>query len=577
MRTAVTLASAVLGGSLVAVAGDAHAGAAWGDATLERADVRVELDEAGRAEVTHTIGLHVSGKKFRAFVLEGVEDAIEPPADEATLAGRDGPGWPATATDPKGTAFPAFVEPAKEPHKLRVRLGNDGLPRGDWTVVLRYRVDLAKSAAFVRDGALTKLSWTAPKWPEGYDGGKIVIALPAAPTEPKLAIADVAGDGEHPPDGLALVALRRGPLRDEIEITRPHVSPHDDARWILRVDPKALPSVAASAAALEHRDPTVLAAPSGKRARSALGLLLAASFAITALSLARRDRDAENEASFRPLLPLGRAARAGCYGLVSTLSIAATWTSWPLLGAALVVLAMGIATLRAPYPDDAHRAPGRWLAVPDAAIGGRSRKVLGPFDLAGLFGRVMAATLLTATTIAVGVLARHDPRAALGVAVNAGLLLPLFLSGRAAQLPPDRVVDVWAVLEPIAKLLRERGLKVRAIARTAGRKVDEARLRIEAEGGTLEIGCGILHGAGGSRLCPEILLRTEEDLDLPTVSARLHAEDELGSAAGRTEGERVISVRTADTRPEVVRDRVLALLPLLPARARVTPSPRAAA
>lgn len=577
MRSA-TIASAVLGGSLLAVAGDARAGAAWGDASLERADVRVELDDAGHAEITHSIGLRVSGKKFRAFVLEGIEDGVEPPADEATLAGRDGPGWPVTATDAKGAALPAFVEPAKEGHKLRVRLGTDGFPRGEYSVAIRYRVDLAKAGAFVRDGALTKFTWSAPQWPEGYDGGKIIVSLPAAPTEPKLSIADVAGDGEHPADGLALVALRRGSARDEVEITRPHVSPRDDARWILRVDPKALPNVAASAAALEHRDPTVMAAPTGKRAKTALALLLATAFAATSLALFRRDRDAEGEAAFRPLIPLGRHARAFAFGAASALAIGATWTSYPLTGALLVASAMGLATLRAPFPDEARRAPGRWLAIPDAAITAPSRKVLGPFDPAGLFGKVMAATLCLAALTAIVVLARRDPRAALGVAVNAALLIPLFGSGRAAQLPPDRVSDTWTLLSPIASLLRAtEGLRVRAIARTAGRKVDEVRLRIED---AIEVGCGVVHGPGGSRLVPEILVRADSDAVLADAAAVLHTEDELVTTFGRAEDERVLAVRPADTSAPAMAARVRALLEVLAASRRTdrtTPAPRAAA
>jgi len=583
MRIAVTFASAVLGGSMLAVAGDAHAGAAWGDASLERADVRLELDDSGHAEITHTVGLHVSGKKFRAFVLEGIEDGVEPPADEATLAGRDGPGWPATATDAKGAAVPAFVEPAKEPHKLRVRLGVDGLARGEYTVSIRYRVDLARSGAFVRDGALTKFTWTAPKWPEGYDGGKIVIALPAAPTEPKLALADVAGDGEHSAEGLALVALRRGSLRDEVEITRPHVSPHDDARWILRVDPKALPNIAASAAALEHRDATVTPSPTGQRARTAFALLSGALGLALSLALLRRDRDADREASFRPLLPLGPNARAVGFGAASALAIAATWTSFPLTGALLVVTAMALGTLRAPFPEDPYRAASsRWLAIPEAAIGGRTRRALGPFDPGGTFGRVLGITLGLAATVAVIVLARRDPRAALGVAVNAALLLPLFTSGRAGQLPPDRVVDAWSILSPIADALRTtEGARVRAIARTAGRKVDEVRIRIEpAAGGSLravEVGCGIVHGAGGFRLVPEILVRSDSAEAIATLGAlarSMHADDEATTALGRSEGERVLCVRPADASAQAIVARVRGMLAASTGtEARPTPVP----
>ncbi|MBI2390809.1 MAG: hypothetical protein HYV09_14560 [Deltaproteobacteria bacterium] len=584
--TTVTLASAVLGGSLLVVAADARAGAAWGDASLARADVRIELSPDGRAQITHTVGLRVSGKKFRAFAIDGVDDGLEPPDDQATLAGRDGPGWPATATDGKGGSVEAFVEPAKEPRKLRVRLGLDGVPRGDYVVQVRYRVDLARANAFVRDGALTRFSWTAPRWPEGYDGGKIVIALPAAPTEPKLAIADVGGDGEHPADGVALLSLKRGSLADELEITRPHVPPHDDTRWILRVDPKALPSVAASVAALEHehREAGVAPAPHGRRARTTLGVLAGALGVALGIALARRDRDAQLAGAFRPLLRLSPTARSIGYGVTSALAIAAAWTSFPLLGAACVLAAMALATQRAPFPAAEPRAVGRWLAVPDAAIAPGSRAPLGPFDPRGRTAKIALGAIAVAFGAAIALLSRRDPRAAVALAIDATLLLPLFLSGRSAQLPPDRVAGAWDRLLPIAEGLRQaEPSRVRAIARTAGRAIDEVRVRVEPRqrgaSWLLEIGCGLVHGPGGARLCPEILVRTDassglaEHLERLTRGApALRGEDEIALALGRSPDERVLCVRPAEARPAAIVARATALIEAAEAFASAAPA-----
>ena len=165
----------------------ARAGIAWGDASLKTDDVRVEVDAAGRATVSHAISIHVASKKFRAFVVEGVDADPMPPLDDATTAGLDGPGWPVEATNAKGEPIEAFVEPTKEPRRLHVRLGSDGVPRGDYALKLRYRVDLGKDGAFSRDGTMLRLSWGAPSWPEGYDSGHLVFAIPSAPTRCPLS------------------------------------------------------------------------------------------------------------------------------------------------------------------------------------------------------------------------------------------------------------------------------------------------------------------------------------------------------------------------------------------------------
>ncbi len=556
MRPAI-LASA----AIVLTAWPAHAGTAWGDAALSRDDIRLELDEGGRATVTHSIGVHVSGKKFRAFMIDGVDDAIAPPSDEATLAGRDGPGWPVAASDSKGQSIEAFVEPAKEPRKLRVRLGTDGVSRGDYTVVVRYHVDLAKVGAFSRDGALTKLTWSAPRWPEGYDGAKIVFVVPAAKEEPRVSIADVGGDGEHPLDGFALPALHRGPVLDELEITRPHVPAFDDARFILRVDPKALPGVAASVAAIAAQTDNQ---PIGNRPRAraivpgacaALGLLLAA-------LLRRRDRKAEDEGAFRPLVRLPALGRAFGYGALAGSSIYATWTTYPLLGSLAAAGAIVCATLRAPRPE-LPRGSGRWLATPEAALPPPRRRIVSRFDPAGRTGRVTAA-LLAIGAVAAVVLLRHDPRAALAVAMNSALLLPLFLTGRGGQLPPDRVSDAWVKLEPILRALDGIDGRPRPVLRMAGKMVDEVRIRVEpnVKGAlrTIEIGCGVVHGPGGATLVPELLARVDSGSELEGRLAIAGADDEIAIALGRSADERVVCLRPAETSPAVLRARIDAIL-----------------
>jgi hypothetical protein len=520
-------------GATLLLARHATAGTAWGDAALTRDDVRIELDEGGRATITHSVSVHVSGKRFRAFVIDGVEDGIEPPSDDATLAGRDGPGWPAIANDAKGQTVEAFIEPAKEPRKLRVRLGHDGVCRGDYTVQIRYHVDFGKLAAFSRDGAMTKMTWTAPRWPEGFDGAKIVIVVPAAKSEPVVSVADVGGEGEHALDGFAIATVHRGPVRDELEISRPHVPAHDDTRFVLRVDPHALPNVAASAAAIEvnEKGPAPVAnlrlkyiVPS---IAGAIGLLLA-------MLQLRRDRD-----PFRPLIHGSRGTRALLYGACSGAAVYATWSTMPLLGAALIVIALAAATLRAPHPEST-RGKGRWLAIPEVAVpkaAKRDRNYAAPIVLAAI-------------AIAFALLLRRDTRAAIALAMDSAVLLPIFITGTARQLPPDRVADAWRVLSPIARAFD----KPKIIARTWGRTIDEIRLRIDGRVGirSIEIGCALVHGAGGCALVPELLVRLD-------ASLTLEIEDEHVAALGRSDDERTLCIRPAKLDPPAIRAKVDAL------------------
>lgn len=541
--------------SLGLLAHRASAGTSWGDASLTRDDVRIEIDENGRATITHSVALHVSGKKFRAFVIDGIEDGVEPATDD--LAGRDGPGWPVEGRsdmgDSKGQAIAVFVEPAKEPRRLRVRLGTDGIGRGDYTLQIRYRVSLA--TAFTRDGAMTKMTWTAPRWPDGYDGAKIVLVVPAAKSEPRVDVADIGGEGEHPLDGFALATLHRGAARDEIEITRPHVPAHDDARFVLRVDPHALPGVAASAAAIEaeKQDPAPLSnVPRGRflipGLAAAIGLLLAAVHL-------RRDR-----APFRAVIPGPAGLRALLHGACAGAAVFATWSTMPLLGAALIVIAIAAATLRAPRPDGA-RGPGRWLAIPEVAIPAPAKRE----------PNIAAAIVAIAVVVAFALLVRRDHRAALALLMNSAMLLPLFISGTSRQLPPDRVGDAWRVLAPIARAFD----KPKIIARTVGRAIDEVRIRLEGRASirTIEIGCAIVHGPGGSTLVPEILIRVDKDANL----TMLKVDDEHVAALGRTDDERTLCIRPAVTDPKVLRSRVDSWLANLSSTNESKPIARAAA
>ena len=549
-----SFAAAVIGAVLALAPSSAGATAVWGDATLRSADRRVVIDKDGIAEVVEDVGIHVTSKHFRTFVVEGIEEGATAPTDPTTVAGMDGLGWPITVTDPKGNVSPAFAEPAKEPRQLRVRLGADGLPRGEFTVHLRYRVDFVRTHRIVRDGSALRLALGAPRWPEGYDNGKVTVVLPAAVGEPRLTVADV-GEVEHAIDGLALVTVKREGAKDTLTIVRPHVPPHDDARWILRVDPQAFPALAAATGAND-----VDARPlGGTRARGRpvalaigaglLGLLLA-------FTLRARDRAVRALATRlelpppRPLVSfLSDDVRAAAYGLTVGGAALATLLLPAPLAVPCIALSMSLAVLRPPRAPSARTA-GRWLRVPRAPA-----PPLPPasfVDPSGLSGALAALVVIGGATLAAALLGGTHPRLALAVAMNVVVLAPLFVTGRRAQIAPCSTRGALELLAPLAargQLVQRAGARGPADVRVRFEPSAEARTRGLVG---IEAGAGTSEGFAGVELRLEILFRTEAG-SAADRSLRALAEDlEVVRTLGRDPTESVTAVRLSSQAREGV-------------------------
>ncbi len=510
----------------VEAANDAHFG---GD------DVRVTVDEAGVARVEHAISYRVTGSLPNGFDLTAVQpEAIVDPLAPVALDGE--------------TTNAARVE-RKGERALRVSL--DGAPRKPgshavFVVRVSYTVDLVRARELTVDagGAMWRLAWTGPEASEGYDDARAVFDLPAAPTEPR----PLAADGAVGEDG-RVVTLRRGAQRDELEMVRPHVARAEAATWALRVDPRAFPrvtdpSLRPPAPQREERAPA--------RGVSAWLVAIVAGAIFGALIAGRgarfgrllRARGLLSRAAFGGS-PVARAWLGG--GALAT-GIACQAFAFHTWGALALIVAMFAAVVRAPRSSAPPRGPGHWLPLAPGEAFARDAE-RDWFDLATWGGK---AALLGIAGASVGLglaLRAFDPSLTGWVwlaPLDALALLPLFVTGSRAQLPPDRARAPKRRLSALHRALkRDTALRVAPWARVpVGATIpDELRLLVlprAAIPGVVGIEVGVAWLATPSGYAPEteVLVRVRE---ATAAAARMVAlRPRSRSVHGRKTDERVV-------------------------------------
>jgi hypothetical protein len=109
------------------------------------------------------------------------------------------------------------------------------------------------------------------------------------------------------------------------------------------------------------------------------------------------------------------------------------------------------------------------------------------------------------------------PYQALLLLLASPCLLPLFFTGRAAQLPADPATRPRGVLASISKKLRRRGIKVVPWARIPerSREADELRLLVQVQGAlrglvSVEVGVEYSAGVAGPGAALFVLVRARE-------------------------------------------------------------------
>lgn len=546
---------------------------AWVDVTLEGDEVRVSVQPDGTARVEHRITLKIAGGPLRSLDLRGVDRDAVPETDGYIVPLRE------AAQNSLASAVPLALElmpPGNKPEAdgspalstLKIRFQNErGIGRGAYVILLRYGTNLASRIS--ADGAMARVQWKGPVWPDGLASVRTTFELPAAPTEPRADDLRAPTPGEARDQGpqdrpLILSTLRRGLKTDALELLRPYVPKGEAPQWSLHADLRAFtfttpaprrPEVKTGAAAL-------LAEPALRTLwiLGAIGLFLLFTV-LVALKSAEVARDAKAAGtSPHPLVPLPAFARALLAGLAL---VAGLWVELfarkATIGALLVLAASLLAAhLPPPWKRGARlRGPGRWLPVAEAlAFKDPPRPRGGYLDASTRPGKVVMTLVLLA--LAAGVVALHEisPYQASLVAFDVTALLAVFGTGLRSGLPPDPGQAPARFLRDVARRLRKN--LPREELRLVGRirvpegasEPDELRLVISPKASiqgfaAIEIGVVYVPGIGGPIGLPEALLRFGE-----------------GSACEQAIGEHAQLGRAA--RGRKARERVLAFSPRLP-------------
>ena len=508
---------------LALVSGHAHA---WVESEVRSHVATIDVDRAGRAVVTEDLNLAVRGGPLPDIELSGVDLDAEP------LPG-------ATVSSVSGSKADIPVTPLllekRDDGTLRIEVDRDkGLRTGVYTFHFQYRTDLLKRDLIRREGNEVLVRWVGPRFNQGIDSARVVFRLPAGPTPPVLPDADTSSGRVDDGDALGGVFignLHRLADKDELDIVRPHVSRGEPVLWRVRVSAKAFDAFANPQPPAHAEKPATaraLALGTAAQPRQRLEWWLCAALTALAYAFAVAGKwryfsalCGTRGATAQALLPLPIGLRAAASGTsLAAAFVAAAWFDQATLGAALLVLAMALASQLALPAKVVLRGPGQWLPLSEAEAFARVTSVApgrwldaGTWVGACVFG--LASVLLS---VGAWFLYARAPYQALLLLLGSACLLPLFFTGRAAQLPADLATQPRALLASLCKRLRRAdGVKVVPWARIPEgiHEPDELRLLVQVPGavrGLLGIEIGVEYGAGGGRsaAAPFVLVRARE-------------------------------------------------------------------
>ncbi len=530
--------------ALLAAASPAHAG--WVETRPTAHAAIVDVERNGTATVTEELGIRLRGGPLSELTLAGVDGDADPLPDATVICTDDAKF---------GTVPLSVVRQPDGSLKLTVERER-GLRTGSYVFRFSYRTNLLQRELIRRVGSHVELRWIGPRLEDGLDSARVTFRIPEANAAPMLPSPGASGGAVDDLDelgGVFVGNLRRAPGKDELEVVRPHVARGEPALWRVWVadaafDAFAVPPASKTQTLLMTRElgdaprERILWLAGALACGLAFGSLLFAKWRVFHAAAALRGAEA------RALVPLAPGVRAALGGVMLALAVIAggRWDEPTYVGV-LLLAAMACAVLHARPGRPQPRGPGQWLPlsetdafVPDAT------KLPGRYlDGTTLRGALVLGALLGVAVVLHFLERRHSPYRAVELLLATSVLLPVFLTGRARELPLPAGSDPRGVLQRVLRGLRRRSLRAVPLARLpqGATAPDELRLQIHPRGtlsGLMAVEVGTDHalGLGGVVAEPYVLLRVREG---SPCAAALPAQ--LSFQRGRKLEERVAVLR----------------------------------
>lgn len=503
---------------------------AWVELHVARDDVRVALEQGGKATVEHRIVLLVSGGPLERLSVRGVDDDAEIDPSGYVVLKKDADRGALDGARPIRVERKSTTEGEGTRTDLEIEIdGGQGVGRGTYLLFVRYRTDLLARGLLAPDGSMAKLAWTGPAWDDGLETTRALFEVPQSANVPRVF---EPGEGEDDEAELetSLSSLTRRPGVDALEIVRPYAPRGERVEWRLRVDRRVLGLAGsadregAAAAVVTRAQPGFdLPALGDLRSSAALAVAIAAFLVLVLLVVGRElelARRAEERALvLRALVPMPfwlRAPAAACATLAGVALHLELASSLP--GAVAVALATALVWRLPALPRAQLRGPGSWLAV-------HAREVFDPapaaersyFDPSTRAGKLGFAALVLLVAVGSLAVAQSSTYHAVLFALDSLPLFALLLTGQGRALAPDLAASPVAFFAELQRSLGpKKGEALRVIPRVrlprGSADADELRLTVLPKRAlpglsSLEVAVAPELGPGGWILLPELLVR----------------------------------------------------------------------
>jgi hypothetical protein len=448
----------------------------------------LELVADGLWTVRHELTLDARGTTLSSFSLRGVDgDAV--PLPDATLTRLSG-GQAA------GPPQPVLVQARGAELELTVPSART-LRGTSFLLRLAYRTRLSGATIHpLEGGERAELGWLGPRFDDGVDAVTLILRTPAGRTPPEIVTEQEPG----PQYGIVSSTLRRSGEADELELVRAHVARDEAVRWNVRIDRSLLGASLLGAspldttplegaapvgrAAIDGASPALPGAPAGAGRLAGVACIgaLGAAYTLLAWFKGRAVASAARAraAAPRPWLRWSPGARALAGGITASgAGAVAIFDQPPWLGAAGLLLAMALGAHHPPAPGPSLLGPGEWRPQGLDVLAPRPTPALPGAWLDA--GRVRGFALFAAALGSIAALAARafagSPYTGACILLGGALLLPIFCTGRAAELPFDALEQSRRFLGDVARRLGTGGT-----AGTAGALAADGAFAVSAIG-----------------------------------------------------------------------------------------------